>query len=351
MNVPAINAPTAQTLEAARLLLSQLGVSAADLISEPIDVPTFAVVIPDVRKTLSFGTLRTYNTHFNRIENEWADRRLDEPTKPELVEMAERVKSESVANGSRHGRGAVENFVGAVRCIYRYAEDHCWIRPADNPSRQVAKPSRRPSARFAIPPHQLADIVRVAACTGDDPELDCLILRLHTETACRRGGALALTPSDLDVDQCLVRLHEKGETVRWQPVSPTLMRHLVIHARERRAPHSERLLRYRNGKPITSRRYDHLWSRIGEELPWVAVQGITIHWLRHTTLTWVERHFGFAVTRQFAGHDDKEAGTTATYVKSNLLEVGAAVAVMTGERHPLVPAYQPDVRAISACAR
>jgi integrase/recombinase XerC len=48
-------------------------------------------------------------------------------------------------------------------------------------------------------------------------------LRLHTETACRRGGALALRPADLDPDQCLILLREKGETVRWQPVSPTLM--------------------------------------------------------------------------------------------------------------------------------
>jgi hypothetical protein len=41
--------------------------------------------------------------------------------------------------------------------------------------------------------------------------------------ACRRGGALALRPRNLDPDQCLVLLREKGETVRWQPVSPTLM--------------------------------------------------------------------------------------------------------------------------------
>jgi hypothetical protein len=44
-----------------------------------------------------------------------------------------------------------------------------------------------------------------------------------TETACRRGGALALRPRDLDREQCLVLLREKGETFRWQPVSPTLM--------------------------------------------------------------------------------------------------------------------------------
>ncbi len=45
---------------------------------------------------------------------------------------------------------------------------------------------------------------------GDDPELDTPILRLHTETACRRGGALALRPRDLDPDQCLILLREKA---------------------------------------------------------------------------------------------------------------------------------------------
>ena len=68
------------------------------------------------------------------------------------------------------------------------------------------------------------------------PSLDTLLLRLHTETACRRGGALALRPQDLDPDQCLILLREKGETVRWQPVSPTLMARLVQHGGQRHAP-------------------------------------------------------------------------------------------------------------------
>ena len=33
-----------------------------------------------------------------------------------------------------------------------------------------------------------------------------------------------------------ILLREKGETQRWQPVSPTLMTHLQAHARERHAP-------------------------------------------------------------------------------------------------------------------
>jgi integrase/recombinase XerC len=70
---------------------------------------------------------------------------------------------------------------------------------------------------------------------GDDPKLDTLLLRLHTETACRRGGALALRPQDLDPEQCLILLREKGETIRWQPVSPTLMAALLGHAGEHHA--------------------------------------------------------------------------------------------------------------------
>jgi integrase/recombinase XerC len=79
-----------------------------------------------------------------------------------------------------------------------------------------------PTPRRTLPDTRLAEINQIAATTGDDPELGTLILRLDTE-ACRRGGALALRPRDLDPDQCLILLREKGETVRWQPVSPTLM--------------------------------------------------------------------------------------------------------------------------------
>jgi hypothetical protein len=68
-------------------------------------------------------------------------------------------------------------------------------------------------------------------------------MRLHTETACRRGGALALRPCDLDPEQCLILLHEKGETVRWQPVFPTLMAQLLQHVDEGGSPRREQLLR------------------------------------------------------------------------------------------------------------
>ena len=147
------------------------------------------------------------------------------------------------------------------------------------------KPRRLPSTRRAVTDDRLAEICQAAADGGDDPELDTLLLRLHTETACRRGGALALRPDDLDAGQCLIRLREKGETVRWQPVSPTLMARLIEHGQQRLAPPGGQLLRYRDGRPVTSRRYDGLWARIGRALPWVRTQQVSMHWIRHTLPT------------------------------------------------------------------
>jgi integrase/recombinase XerC len=100
----------------------------------------------------------------------------------------------------------------------------------------------------------------------------------------------------------------------------------------------------RNGRPITVRRYDYLWNRVGEHLPWAAAQGITAHWLRHTTLTWVERNFGYAVARAYAGHNDRgnNAGTTTTYVRADVEEIAAALTALTGEPHPLAPPVRTD---------
>jgi hypothetical protein len=50
----------------------------------------------------------------------------------------------------------------------------------------------------------------------------------------------------------------------------------------------------RNGKPITNRRYNHVWDRLGRYLPWVTTLNVSAHWIRHTTLTWVDRNFSYA---------------------------------------------------------
>lgn len=340
----------ANEVEAARLLLARLGVTPEELLNGPKRreaVPTFSEYIDRVSEAVSGGTRRVYDSYWRRLREQWGHRQLDEPTPLEIRQLCEQVRANVVVRrNARGGRTAAEHMISALRCLYQYAVDDGYLAEADNPAIRVAKPRRLASTRRALADHQLAQINEVAGSTGNDPDLDNLILRVHTETACRRGGALALRPQDLDEQQCLIRLREKGETVRWQPVSPTLMRHLLLMRDERgTGDAADQLLRYRGGKPITYRRYDHLWERIGKHLPWVVTQGISTHWLRHTTLTWVERRFSYAIARAYAGHSGRnDAGVTATYVRADLYEVAQALAELTGEAHPLAAAPAPQDR-------
>jgi integrase/recombinase XerC len=339
----AVGQATRAEVDAARLLLDRLGVTVEQLLDTPMtarDMPTFNEYISLVSKAVSPGTLRVYEPYWKRIRAFWGERRLDEPSALEIRQFAARNKENAVVRrNARGGRTAAEHTISAFRCLYFQAEADKLISHRDNPAIQVAKPKRLSSHRRALRDVQLGQINTVARTTGNDPDLDTLIVRLHVETACRRGGALALRRIDLDTDQCLIHLHEKGETDRWQPVSPTLMRSLIAHWNQRGDGNSlstGQLLRYRNGRPITSRRYDGLWVRIGQHLPWAASQGVSAHWLRHTTLTWVERHFGYGVARAYAGHNDRtDLGVTSTYIRAEIYEVALALAALTGEPHPL----------------
>ncbi len=174
-----------------------------------------------------------------------------------------------------------------------------------DPAAKVTKPRPLSSSRHALSLEQVHDLGRIASTTGNDRPLDALMLRLLIETACRRGGLLRLSIDDLNTADCLVRLHEKGGTTRWQPISPTLMQRILDHIEARGGPEaSSRVLRYRDGRPAGRRRLDYLFTRFRHLLPWAAALGISAHWIRHTTLTFVERQFGIAVARAYAGHED-----------------------------------------------
>jgi hypothetical protein len=158
-------------------------------------VPTFAGYVPVVAEGVGAGTRRVYGSYWNRIVEQWGDRRLDEPTPSDVQRLVEHVRTHVVARrNARGGRSAAEHTIAALRCIYRHAIADGLIGEADNAAAKVAKPRRLPSTRRAVPDTRLAEINHLAATTGNDPALDALLLRLHTETACRRGGALALPP-------------------------------------------------------------------------------------------------------------------------------------------------------------
>ncbi|WP_307831378.1 tyrosine-type recombinase/integrase [Nucisporomicrobium flavum] len=323
------------------MLLDQMGISVADLLQATgvrPTVPTFVEYVPVVQAAVGPGSRKVYGTYWRKAVERWGDRRLDEVTPTDVETLMRQVQDSALRRRNfRGGHSAAEHLIGALRCLYKRAVADGLISASEDPAQKVAKPHRPTSTRTALADDRLAELVTMAGTSGNDPELDSLIIRFHIETACRRGGLLQLRPVDLDKQQCLVMLREKGESFRWQPVSPTLMRFLQHHVDERGVGERAPLLRYRDGKPVGRRRYDGLWARLGGVLPWVATQQVSAHWLRHTTLTWVERVYGYGVALAYAGHAESpnDAGTTARYVKASQQEVATALSGLTGESHPL----------------
>ena len=327
-------------LAVARQLLDQLGLTAADLFADgdrPATVPTVAEYLPRVVAAAGPGARRAYGSYWTRMTAAWGSWPLTAVTASDIEALQRELTATARSrSNSRNGRYAGEHVIAASRAMFNRAIADGFINADASPAHRVAKPRRLPSTRRALTGGELDAINKVARGCGNDAILDALLLRLHTETACRRGGALSLRLIDLDALRGLVRLTEKGGTVRWQPISLELATALTEHARARGAVlHADQLLRYRDGRPLTSRRYDQLWHRIGQRLPWVAAQGISTHWLRHTTLTWVERHFGYGVARAYAGHTDSTGPATTTYIKADLHAVATALAALTGQPHPL----------------
>ncbi|WP_037069292.1 tyrosine-type recombinase/integrase [Pseudonocardia acaciae] len=331
-------------IAAAHLLLDQLGVTLDDLNrpgTTPQDQtwngPTLAEYLPRVIAAAGPGANRTYGSYWQKMATTWGERRLDQITASDIEAMRHDAAATARSRrNSRHGRHAGEHVIAAARALYTRAIADDLIPPGTSPAHRVAKPRRLPSTRRALTAHELDHINTTARTSGNDVILDALLLRLHTETACRRGGALALRLGGLNTEHCLIQLREKGSTIRWQPISPALATSLADHATSRGAHlPTDPLLRYRDGRPLTSRRYDHLWKRLGQQLPWVATQGISTHWLRHTTLTWVERHYGYGIARAYAGHTHSTGPATTTYIKADLQAIATALAAMTGQPHPL----------------
>jgi integrase/recombinase XerC len=91
--------PTATTVEvdAARLLLARIGLTADDLLTTRPPLPTFTEYIPVVSAAVSDGTRRVYNPYWNRIQTHWGHRHLDEPTLSQIKQLAEHVKTNVVA--------------------------------------------------------------------------------------------------------------------------------------------------------------------------------------------------------------------------------------------------------------
>ena len=278
--------PSRPSSTPALLMLQQMGLSPGDLVTAPgtgrryRPSPSTSRWCPLPSPTAPAG--RTARTGTALIDH-WGERRLDEIAPSEIRQLMSYVKTHVVARrNARGGRSAAEHLVAALRCLYKHAEDDGLITRAENPARKVDKPRRLPSTRRAVTDDRLAEICQAAATTGDDPELDTLLLRLHTETACRRGGALALRPDDLDSgpvpdpaarerrDRPLAAglAHLDGPPHRARPGAARPARRATA-ALPQRAAASPPAAMTTCGPASAA------------YLPWVRTQQISMHWIRH----------------------------------------------------------------------
>ncbi len=332
---------TRDHVDTALQFVASLGLTLDDLASAHVDrarIPTISQYIQQVTIEKPKG-MSHYSSYWPIIETAWGQRPLDSLTEVEIEELAAWHRRRAVVRAnSKGGRGAEANVISAMRFLYQDAEDDGLIQPDANPAAKAGKTPQPPGPARVLSLNQIADLGRVASTTGDDTELDALILRLHIETACRRKPVLALRIEDLERDDCLVRLHEYGGAIRWQPISPTLMNRLLGHIRHRGGRKAtDQVLRYQDGRPVRRARHQLLVRRFRRELPWADELQVNMDWICQTTEAFVEKQFGRRTANLFkrgpARIDNDEDHDR--YDPRNLAPVAEVLVALTGEPHPL----------------
>ncbi|MGA6205496.1 hypothetical protein ACPESR_12135 [Nocardia testacea] len=169
---------TQADIAAVQMMMERFGLTVADLgAAVPAETarlaPAFADFIPTAIERMPAGRTRDhYCTYWNKIlaQPGWGERRLDEPTTADLQVLCEQIRASRVIRRSdRGGSEVVRHVIDALRKLYRHAEDGRLIDPRDNPATRLTKPKRTRSNRRALPTDLLAQLVEVAATTGNDP--------------------------------------------------------------------------------------------------------------------------------------------------------------------------------------
>ena len=87
------------------------------------------------------------------------------------------------------------------------------------------------------------------------------------------------------------------------------------------APTSDRVFHYADGTGLTTRRFDTIFSRVNRVLPWAKSLGVSLHWIRYSTLTDIRMTSGERVATAYAGHGDQAGGITAIYTRASFAEL------------------------------
>ena len=297
------------------------------------------------------STYRVYDNHWKRLESKFGDKDIASLKANDVVKVALLAEEDSIKhwnsiNITRQQKGLpLKEFTGAnaynacvdaISVVFKYAIDEELITL--NRTHSVKRKEIDPPKRHGLTNAQIVELLDTAASGGNDPVLDHLIMWTQVETGARMSGILKLQLGDVDTKRQTITLVEKRSKKRVQPVTRELMENLMRLAGSRGARvRTDSVFRYLPNKdgissPLTSKRFETLWKRLGQTLPWVASQGISSHYLRHTVLTWVDRVAGHSVARAYAGHSAGD--TTDFYTSVGFSEIVDAHGLITGTIHP-----------------
>lgn len=341
-----------------RITLEQLSIKALTKLKATSTYRTYApyirflvtaddsLVCPDGRPWAGLGTM-------------WVDEVLPSHLEDGLVALAirhQRAAEQRAAVREAAGRtvrytdgvGARYNAVGAWRHLFTVAENDRHLKKGMNPAALVTKPKRSKGTRFALEDELFAEMTALIGSTGDDPELDAMILRFIDITGARQEGVLNLTLGGIDAEECTVRLIEKNKKKVDQPVPDFFIAELLAFAAARGAvSRGDAVFRKRLAsgqfEEIGPRRFNYIFGdRLQASLEWADRQQVTAHTLRHHAITRVERHFGHAVAVAFGRHEVTDV--SGLYSEATRQEVAHAVVKLFGGDHPWLH-RQPRKRA------
>lgn len=97
---------------------------------------------------------------------------------------------------STDGHGARYNAIGAWRRLFEAAINDRHLAEGMNPAQKLKKPPRaKGGSRDALEDEHFSAMVQLLGSTGDDPELDGMIVRFLDITGARQEGVINLSPS------------------------------------------------------------------------------------------------------------------------------------------------------------
>ena len=375
--------PELTILEIAQLIQAEGSATSSMVTKEQKPVPTVGEVIILLRKRVlqvelerprakvqpdgsiklkDTTTYRTYETNWTRLEELHGDLPIDQLTEEfalEFCSYAMRLAKKTYAINAKcrrakglsikeeTGHHAYNRALDTLATIVSYGIKKGLL--ANSPLSDIKRKAISESDRHGLTPEQVEEILSVALRGGRDPQLEYLMLWTIIETACRSGGLIKLQLQDLDSKDLMIRFHEKGGKSRKQPVSQALMQSLISLAKSRGVTSpTDYLLSYKYicecaytsksececkshqhsicsefSVPVSPHNFEKLWKRLGEKITWVAEKQISNHWLRHTTLTWVDRATSSnSIASKYAGHGP--ATVTAGYTSARKEDIRQA---------------------------